>query len=82
MAHAVLAYLAELEKPYHGHHGLCTICKDFEQLYYKEKGVCIPLSFATLGQLAEGDRNWEEANEHRHWLTPIKEDIIVKLPLR
>ena len=63
MAYAVLAYLAELEKPYRGCHGLHTICKDFkfEQLYYEEKGVHIPLSFATLGQLADGGCNWEEA---------------------
>jgi len=77
MAHAVLAYLAECEKPYHGCCGLCTIWKDFEQLYYEEKSVCIPLSCATLGRLADGGCNWEEANEHRHWLTPIEEDIIV-----
>jgi len=49
MACAVQAYLAELDKPYCGHRGLHTICKDFEQLYLEEKGVRIPLSFATLG---------------------------------
>jgi len=77
MAHAGLAYLAELEKLYHSCHRLRTICKDFEQLYFNEKGVHIPLSFATLGRLADGGRNQEEANEHRRWLTPTEEDIIV-----
>jgi len=76
MARAVQAYLAELDKPYCGRRGLRTICKDFEQLYLEEKGIHIPLSFATLGRLADGGRNREEANEHRCWLTPIEEDII------
>jgi len=76
MACAVQAYLAELDKPYRGHHGLRTICKDFEQLYLEEKGIHIPLSFATLGRLADGGHNWEEANEHCRWLAPIEEDII------
>jgi hypothetical protein len=65
MARAVQAYLAKLDKPYRGHCGLRTICKDFEQLYLEEKGVHIPLRFATLGQLADGGHNREEANEHR-----------------
>jgi hypothetical protein len=76
MAQAVSAYLAELEKPYRSRRGLRTICKDFEQLYFDEKGVHIPLSFATLGRLASGGCNQEEANEHRRWLTPVEEDIV------
>jgi hypothetical protein len=77
MARAVQAYLNELEKLYHGRHGLRTICKDFEQLYLEEKGVRIHLSFATLGRLASGHQTHLEANEHRRWLTPIEDDIIV-----
>jgi len=77
MAHAVLAYLAELEKPCCSRRGLRTICRDFEQLHFDEKGVRIPLSFSTLGRLADGGHNREEANEHRRWLTPIEEDIVV-----
>jgi hypothetical protein len=76
MARAVSAYLAELEKPYRTRRGLRTVCRDFEQLYFNEMGVHIPLSFATLNRLASGGRNREEANEHRCWLTPIEEDII------
>jgi len=76
MAHAVKAYKAELEKPYRGRHGLRTICKDFEQLYYEEMGVCIPLSFATLGQLADGGNTHAKSNEHRRWLTLIEEEVI------
>jgi len=76
MARAVKAYQAELKKPYHGRHGLCTICKDFEQLYYEEMGVCIPLIFATLGQLADGGNTRAKANENRCWLTPIEEEVI------
>ena len=48
MAQAVTAYLAELEKPYRGHRGFRTICRDFEQLHFNETGLFIPLSFATL----------------------------------
>jgi hypothetical protein len=77
MSRAVSAYLAELEKPYRSRRGLRTICKDFEQLYFEEMGVRIPLSFSTLSRLASGGRNREEANEHRRWLTSIEEDIIV-----
>jgi hypothetical protein len=77
MVHAVLAYLAELEKPYPSRRGLRTICKDFSQLYFDETGVHMPLSFATLSRLASGRRIREEANEHRRWLTPIEEDIVV-----
>jgi hypothetical protein len=77
MARAVEAYLMELEKPYRGRRGLRTICRDFEQIYFEEKGVRIPLSFATLGRLADGRRTRSEANEHRRWLTPIEDDIIV-----
>jgi hypothetical protein len=77
MARAVEAYLTELEKPYRGHCGLRTICRDFEQLYFEEKGVCIHLSFATLGRLVNGRHTRSEANEHRCWLTPIEDDIIV-----
>jgi hypothetical protein len=77
MACAVQAYLNKLKKPYRGRRGLCMICKDFEQLYFEEKGVHIHLSFATLGQLASGHQTRSEANEHCRWLTPIEDDIIV-----
>lgn len=77
MGRAVEAYLTELEKPYRGRRGLRTICRDFEQIYFDEKGVCIHLSFATLGRLADGRLTRSEANEHRRWLTPIEDDIIV-----
>jgi hypothetical protein len=77
MERAVQAYLAELEKPYRSRRGLRTICRDFEQLYLEEKGDHIHLSFATLGRLASGHHSRSEANEHRRWLTPIEDDIIV-----
>ena len=48
MARAVLAYHTELKKPDHRSRcGLRTICKDFEKLYYDEKGIRIHLSFST-----------------------------------
>ena len=77
ITHVVQAYLTKLEKPYRDCHGLCTICMDFEQLYFDETGVRIHLSFATLGQLASGFQTRLEANEHCRWLTPIEDDIIV-----
>ena len=77
MSCAVVAYLAELEKPYHGCCGLHTICRDFEQLHLNKMGLFIPLSFATLSRLADGGHTREEANSHRHWLTTIEEDLIV-----
>jgi hypothetical protein len=77
MARAVKAYLIELEKLHKGRCGLRTICRDFEQIYLEEMGVRIPLSFATLNRLADGGRMRSEANEHRRWLTPIEDDIIV-----
>ena len=40
MACAVAAYLVELDKPnFWTCRGLHTICRDFEKLYYDEKGV-------------------------------------------
>jgi len=77
MSRAVVAYLAELEKPNRGRRGLRTICRDFEQLHLNETGLFIPLSFATLSRLADGGRTREEANLHRRWLTTIEEDLIV-----
>lgn len=78
MARAVSAYLAELDKPnYRSRRGLRTICKDFEKLYYDEKGVKINLSYSTLSRLADGRKNREQANAHRRWLTDIEEDIVV-----
>ena len=64
MSQAIKAYLAELKKPYCGHHELCTICQDFEQLHLNETSLFIPLSFAPLSQLADGGHTCEEANLH------------------
>jgi len=78
MSRAVIAYLAELKKPDHRvRRGLRKICKDFQLLYYEEKGVRIPLSFVTLGRLADGGLRREEAHELCCWLTPIEEDVVV-----
>ena len=78
MARAVSAYQAELNKPnYRSRRGLRTICKDFEKLYYDEKGVRIHLSYSTLSRLVDGRKTREQANAHRQWLTAIEEDIVV-----
>jgi len=77
MACAVAAYLAELDKPnFCTRRGLRTICRDFEKLYYDEKGVPIHLSYSTLCRLADGGHTREQANDHRRWLTPIEESIV------
>jgi hypothetical protein len=65
MARAVSAYQTELDKPDHrSRRGLCTICKDFEKLYYDEKGVRIHLSYCTLNHLVDGHKTQEQANAH------------------
>jgi hypothetical protein len=81
MSRAVVAYLAELKKPDRVRRGLRKICKDFETLYFEERGVCIHLSFATLSRLADGGLHRKEANELRSWLTPIEEEVVVKFIL-
>ena len=78
MARAVLAYRTELKKPDHrSRRGLRTICKDFEKLYYDEKGIRIHLSFSTLNRLVDGGKTREQANAIRRWLTDIEERIVV-----
>ena len=78
MASAVAAYLVELDKPdFRTRRGLCTICGDFEKLYYDEKGVSIHLNHSTLCRLADGGHTRSQANDHRRWLTPIEESIVV-----
>jgi hypothetical protein len=78
MASAVAAYLVELDKPdFRTRRGLRSICRDFEKLYCDEKGVTIHLSYSTLSRLADGGHTREQANDHRRWLTPIEESIVV-----
>ncbi|KAI6149854.1 hypothetical protein BKA82DRAFT_3976860 [Pisolithus tinctorius] len=79
MAHAVVAYQAEQKKNHFlWQHGARTICADFEQLYYNEKGKKIHLSYSTLLRLASGGKRKAVSNAEQHaWLTEEETAIVI-----
>lgn len=78
MAHAVIAYKAELMKPqYCCRKGLRTICKNFEQIYYEETGKRIYLVHTTLSNLADGGRTKTQAGAARALLKPKETEAVI-----
>ncbi|KIK92575.1 hypothetical protein PAXRUDRAFT_147014 [Paxillus rubicundulus Ve08.2h10] len=79
MACAVVAYQAEQNKsPLLWQCGAHTICSDFKQLYYNEKGEIFHLSYSTLLQLASGGNKKAIANSKWHaWLTEEEAAVVI-----
>jgi hypothetical protein len=78
MARAIIAYNEEQKKtPVKSRRGLCTICKEFEDLYFSQTGKTLKLSHMTLKHLAAGGMTREKANANWRWLTDSEEDIVI-----
>jgi len=76
--HAIQAYDAKKQKKILKQHvGLCTICRQFEEMYYDETSEIIKLCHMTLKCLAEGGMTWEEANQDRSWLNETEAKILI-----
>ncbi|KIK01308.1 hypothetical protein K443DRAFT_72541, partial [Laccaria amethystina LaAM-08-1] len=57
--------------------GLCTICRQFEEMYYDKTGERINLCHMMLKCLAEGGMTQEEANQDCSWLNETEAKILI-----
>lgn len=76
MERAVQAYQIELKKRFN-RKGARTICRDFEELHWQEKGVRIKLCYQTLIRRTSGKPTRADRAARESWLTEGEAAVVI-----